>query len=98
MDKVIRQGDVVIKLNQKVPKGAQNRKDKTLAFGEATGHHHSLSKGVVLGDREALQWIVLDTEAELTHQEHDTLVIPPGTHEVNIQREYSPERIRRVID
>ena len=34
----------------------------------------------------------------LTHQEHGTIVIPPGDYESIIQREYSPEAIRRVID
>ena len=28
----------------------------------------------------------------------NTLTIPPGVHEVRIQREYHPEEIRRVLD
>lgn len=98
MLQIIRQGDVIIKLNQAKPEEAKKRKDRTLALGEATGHHHTLTKGEVYGSMDGVQWIVLDEETELTHQEHDILVIPPGVHEVIIQREYAPEEIRRVID
>lgn len=95
--KIIRQGDVVIKLNTGNPEG-KPRKDKTLALGEATGHHHTMTAGTVYGVMEGIQWVVLEEPTELTHQEHATITLPPGTHEVVIQREYSPEEIRRVID
>lgn len=34
----------------------------------------------------------------LTHQEHGAIVIAPGSYESIIQREYSPQEIRRVVD
>jgi len=95
---VIRQGDVFIILDCEKPVSAKARKDRTLALGEATGHHHTLTAGVVFGEMAGQQWVVLDEETGLTHQEHYTRTLPPGTHEVRIQREYSPEKIRRVTD
>ena len=96
--KIIRHGDVFIILDSGKPDDAPARKDRTLALGEATGHTHTLTAGTVYGELAGRQWIVLDEPAELTHQEHETLVIPPGVHEVRIQREYHPEEIRRVMD
>lgn len=98
MNKVIRQGDVYIVLNQSKPQAAKAREDRTLALGDATGHHHTLTVGTVYGEMAGTQWIVLDEPAQLTHQEHADLTIPPGVHEVRIQREYTPQAIRRVID
>lgn len=96
--RVIRQGDVYIVLNTGKPEEAQVRKDRTLALGEVTGHHHTLTQGTVFGEMAGTQWIVLDEPALLTHQEHASLQIPVGIHEVRIQREYHPEEIRRVVD
>jgi len=99
MNKIIRQGDVYIVLNTDKTRGARQRKDRTLALGEATGHHHTLTAGTVYGELDGQQWIVLDEPTELTHQEHDTLDIPVGVHEVRIQREYVPNAVsRRVLD
>jgi hypothetical protein len=97
--KIIRHGDVFIILDAGgQDPNAKPRRDRTLALGEATGHTHTLTAGTVYGELAGRQWIVLDEPAELKHQEHDTLVIPPGVHEVRIQREYHPEEIRRVMD
>ena len=95
--KVIRQGDVYIILNTGTPEG-NAREDRTLALGEATGHHHTLTAGQVFGTLQGTQWIVLEEPTKLTHQEHATITIPAGVHEVRIQREYTPQAIRRVID
>ena len=100
MIKIIRQGDVVIFLSKEKPDSAKKREDRTLAYGEVTGHHHTLQQdtAVVYGELEGVQWIVVEEDTDLTHQEHDTLAIPPGTQEVLVQREYHPEEIRRVVD
>ena len=95
---VIRQGDVYIVLDSEKPVTAKPRQDRTLALGEATGHHHTLATGVVYGELAGQQWIVLEEATTLTHQEHAALIIPFGVHEVRIQREYHPEAIRRVMD
>lgn len=97
--RIIRQGDVWIFVDA----GGQDpnaipRRDRTLARGEVTGHHHTLTAGTVYGTLGGRQWVVLDEPTELQHQEHAPLVIPAGIHEVRIQREYSPEAIRPVAD
>lgn len=95
---VIRQGDVYIILNTGKPDEAQLRQDHILALGENTGHKHEITVGTVYGDLFGKQWIVVDEPTELIHDEHDTLTIPVGVHEVRIQREYTPQEIRRVRD
>lgn len=82
-----------------------------LAHGEVTGHHHAIldpdvdllttdDDPLVTADEAAeLYLLVHGTEpVELTHQEHETIVVDPGAYKVVRQREYSPERIARVAD
>lgn len=81
-----------------------------LLRGEATGHNHSVSakaanfyvfadeqhpsilEGQVIGTLETWQ------ATEITHQEHDTVIVSPGTYFVVQQREYRRGEIRRVLD
>lgn len=37
-------------------------------------------------------------ECHITHQEHDTVILPAGNYKVIRQREYHPEAIRNVLD
>ena len=70
-----------------------------LAYGEATGHHHSLKASVGnLFEREQKRYLRMDIEAPLEHQEHAPILIPAGTYQVVIQREYEPAGIRNVLD
>jgi hypothetical protein len=70
-----------------------------LAEGEATGHHHSVDcQTAGLFDLTGKTVLVVDSPTVLTHQEHGPIEVAPGTYWVMIQREYSPEAIRRVID
>jgi hypothetical protein len=75
-----------------------------LAEGEATGHHHTIqatpdTRLVTAGEANELRmWLSLTAPAELTHQEHATIVIPPGDYEVIRQQEYVPEGLRQVAD
>ena len=36
--------------------------------------------------------------ATFVHEEHGPITLPPGNYQVTIQREYSPEEIRNVVD
>jgi hypothetical protein len=96
--KVIRQGDVYIILDQPKPENIAAREDRVLAVGEATGHNHVLTEGKVYGELAGKQWIVLEQPAEIIHQEHATVTVPIGVHEVRIQREYQPREIVRIRD
>lgn len=74
----------------------------TLAFGEHTGHHHTITKGdaELYEDNGTLYLRVLSDKASLTHQEHQTLTIPKGDFIVKRVREYDhfAEEARRVQD
>ena len=104
-----RQGDVLLVPVANIPRGTTPVKREhgrvILAHGEITGHHHSIvEEGVQLVTKEQAgelrAWLSVTTQdpVELVHQEHDTLLIPPGTYRVVRQREYSPERLMPVQD
>jgi hypothetical protein len=106
---LIRQGDVLLIPVTTTPNNTRpvkrDRGRVVLAYGEITGHAHTITdKDVRLVTSEQAQelrtWLLVETEkpAALTHEEHDTLLVPPGAYEVRIQREYSPEAIRNVAD
>lgn len=106
---LIRQGDVLLVPVTAFPPDvrlvARENGRAVLAHGEVTGHHHSISHpDVTLVTRqeadELRMWLTVTAPGpvELEHQEHSTLLVPPGLYEVRRQREYSPEEIRRVAD
>lgn len=74
-------------------------KNKVLAEGEATGHAHRVLRGQVMtdGDRVTLE----SPEGDLvTHEEHHTIEINPGTYDRLIVNEYdhAAEEARAVVD
>lgn len=103
---MVRQGDVLIIETPELPSGdplplVNGR--AVLAYGEVTGHHHSIAANggrallYRMGDDMLLN-IGAGAPMALTHQEHSTIDIPTGNYRVTIQREYHPEAIRRVAD
>jgi hypothetical protein len=79
----------------------EKNRNKTLAEGEVTGHAHTATAqdAEVLGsgvDR------ALDAPSgtSVTHQEHETITLPPGQYDITRQREIAPdtEEARRVAD
>ena len=108
MDKIIRQGDVLLVPVPKMPakviavNGENGR--FVLAHGEATGHHHSFAMcdRVALfredGSGGGLFLSVSGAPAALEHQEHTALTIPVGNYAVVRQVEYQPDAIRQVQD
>lgn len=115
-----RQGDIFFTKVKSIPKTAKIKKDKIVAYGEATGHHHRFSEShaTLLDDgfdvyieikpgvpdmtdaefEKLIQDSIPPKGAALKHEEHGTIILPPGKYKVTYQREYTPERIRRVID
>lgn len=105
-----RQGDVLIIADNNAPTGTEIPRDRgrvVLAYGEVTGHAHTIidpgaalfdlaqgSDGATLEDRV----LVVPSAATLTHEEHDAIIIPPGRYRVIRQREYTPQEIRSVAD
>lgn len=107
---VYRQGDVLLRAIENIPQKATKISDDSrgyvvLAEGEATGHFHGLriADNVALfredGSGGGLFLSVSgDAPAPLTHQEHYTIMVPPGAYEVRRQKEYAPAAIRNVED
>ncbi|WP_420593636.1 hypothetical protein [Deinococcus sp.] len=95
-----RHGDVLVQSVERLP-SAHPRPGATLARGEITGHSHRFSDAqrVQLYQAGAELYVeVLADHAALIHEEHHTFTLPRGVYKVWMQREYSPEAIRRVLD
>jgi hypothetical protein len=103
----IRQGDVLFTRIGCLPKGKRTKRENgVVAYGEVTGHSHALA----VEDRDNAE--VLDIGDGLfvhvsergvsgvvfQHEEHGPVTLRPGNYKIVIQREYSPEAIRNVID
>lgn len=97
---LIQQGDVLIKKVKQV-KG-KKQAHKTLAYGEKTGHHHSITEGdAEVYDYEGTLFLrVNSAKATLTHQEHKPIEIEKGDYEIGIVREYDHlnDEVRNVSD
>jgi hypothetical protein len=102
MNEQYRQGDVLLVRVTAVPKGAkveQNDSSIVLAYGETTGHAHRISAATA----KAYQWqgdrlIEIHKATDLVHEEHNPIHLEPGIYKLVHQREYTPERVRRVVD
>lgn len=99
----LRQGDVLLISTDSIPAEAKpvprDQGRVVLAYGEVTGHAHALmDREVELLATDALRYLRVDRLSQLQHEEHSALMVEPGTYEVRIQREYSPEAIRNVAD
>jgi len=96
------QGDVLIRSIPFLPKNIIKKEGKTLAKGEATGHHHTITKGEAeLYDHEGTLFLRVNSdEAQVTHQEHNTITLPKGDYQIGIVREYDhfQEEARQVRD
>lgn len=104
-EKQIQQGDTLF-FNRvaKLPVGCVKRKSRTIALGEATGHHHTFDEGVVVLDAPDGRVFVLNESNNpktLTHQEHNqTIFAPDVPYEFGQVREkdWFTEMVRPVVD
>jgi hypothetical protein len=97
---VYRQGDVwIYKITHamftntnKRPVPRSRKLGIVLAEGEVTGHHHRIPTGGRLYEtgNGARLLSVPSKPVALVHEEHETIMLPPGHYEVRIQREYEP--------
>ncbi len=94
------QGDVLITKVSEIKGNKLNH--LILAKGEKTGHCHTITEGdAELYEYEGTMFLRVNSkEAVLTHQEHDTIVIPKGDYKINIVREYDhfSEEAKKVQD
>lgn len=99
--KLFQQGDVILESILVIPKTAKKKKDKIVAEGEATGHHHRLTNGCsVYEDGEDLYVDVEVETVEIVHEEHLPIELPNGLYKVRRVKEYDhfAEETRQVRD
>lgn len=97
---LIQQGDVLIKKVDSIKGNKLNH--LTLAKGEKTGHHHTITEGEceLYEENGVLYLRVNSDKATLTHQEHLPVEIEKGNYQIGIVREYDHflEESRQVAD
>lgn len=104
MRKMYRQGDVLIIEVTDLPKEKKTveRDSKgrlILAEGEATGHAHAIHASHAKMYAAGIgMFLMLKRAAELLHEEHGKIDLPPGNYQVIRQREYDPVKERLVRD
>lgn len=106
--RMFRQGDVLVvgvdSLPARVSPVAREEGRIVLAHGEVTGHAHAIwSERVAFfredGSGRGFIQVSGGEPVALTHEEHHTISLDPGTYEVVRQREYEPKaRPRAVAD
>lgn len=101
----IQQGDVLFfNRADELPRGCKRRKGRTVALGEATGHHHTFAEGVAILDAPDGRVFVVNETSEpktLVHQEHKETTFAPGVpYEFGQVREkdWFTEMVRPVVD
>lgn len=100
-----RQGDVFIIAVDDIPSTAKEEKVTgriVLQYGEVTGHAHAIyeTKNTQVFVDGVAKFLKIAVDALLKHEEHATVVIPPGTYEVRRQIEWDALKglARAVID
>ena|SRR3990167_9263338 len=96
--KQYRHGDLLIVEVESIPAEVEPRDGLILAYGEVTNHKHVVDVGELFETIDGKLYLRLNKKGKLKHEEHNTILLPPGNYEVIRQMEYSPERIRRVQD
>lgn len=100
--KQFRHGDVFLREVEALPDGVtqveRDGGDVILAYGEVTGHAHRIkAPTVALWSVGGQRYITVTEPSDLTHEEHHTITLPPGTYEVIQQREYDDEQATRAV-
>jgi len=70
-----------------------------LAEGKATSHHHSVkSEAAELYTAEGVLFLRATAAVEVTHEEHDTIALPPGEYRVSGHHEAQPGELPRQVE
>lgn len=100
----IRQGDVLLVAIKEVPAKATKIKPDNgrliLAYGEVTGHAHAIraDKRARMLKYEKQEFLIVEGETDLVHQEHGTIALAPGSYEVIHQVDFRRKALERVTD
>ncbi len=96
-----RHGDVLIATAEALPQDAKQRIGTVLAYGEITGHSHRFQdpSTVTLWEHGGMLFVeIVADEATVVHEEHAPITLTRGVYRVWMQREYTPQAIRTVVD
>jgi hypothetical protein len=92
-----RQGDVLIVPVPTLPATAVRQDGPAiLAYGEVTGHAHTVDRGI-LWQAENATYLTVEELTEVRHQEHAAIPLAPGTYQIVRQREWTDEHEPRVV-
>jgi hypothetical protein len=108
--KCIRQGDVML-VPSRVPEGAKQIRNRPIALGERTGHHHSLMTSGATAVEDAIEMFEVETSegvktyvritdegVSLVHQQHKAQHVEPIEYLYVPQVENSDWGTQRVVD
>ena len=94
MGKIYRQGDLLFKKIDSLPKRKRKLDTDIIVRGEATGHAHALVNGEIYTSIVAtigpVNFLKAKKGAKVVHDEHETIELESGFYEVVRQREYDP--------
>jgi len=94
-----RQGDILIKRIDQLPKEARLKKDNVLVYGESTGHTHRLEGGEVYQTPDSLLYLLIANKGKIVHEEHKPISLKAGKYGVIRQKEYTnKDAVRLVVD
>lgn len=97
------QGDVILFKIEELPPAKELvlRKDKIIAEGEATGHHHQVFGNANVFNAPGKQmFLEVINQSCLRHEQHKKIELPAGLYRIEGIREkdHFSEAIRRVVD
>jgi hypothetical protein len=97
---MFRQGDVLLLAVDSLPDAAEPEPRGgriVLAEGEVTGHAHAIEEHDARAfTHDGQRYLLTRSKAQLIHEEHAPIEVPPGAWRIVIQREYEPDPIRSV--
>ena len=97
-----RHGDIFIERIASLPENLKSAGERSiiLAEGTATGHKHVIAGDVAaFSDEKGNLYLKVGKKAELTHEEHATILFGEGAYRVVRQVEYGvDEAARQVAD
>ena len=96
--RTIRQGDVQFIKVDAIPEDAKPRAGGVLFRGDATGHAHRIDVGELFETADGLLYLRTDRLARVTHEEHKTVSLAPGTYLVSRKRQLDLEDDWRSVE
>ena len=100
---IYRQGDFLFKGIAKLPNNLKKQNNKIVGYGEMTGHTHRFEGNQVVDillANDGLRYLNVLEPATIIHEEHDPIIILPGSYEIINEREYNyaDKEMQKVVD